>query len=167
MKRLYIKIRDYIQHDIPYGINNLIKWFPVIWKNRDWDHYFIYVILRHKLHLTEEHIRVCNNHTTAQQTAKKIKICVNLLDRLISDEYHEMVFKKHDEKWGEPEFNFKDYNEDSLEATIVHKNVKTVKDKEKERKDFNTSYEHEQYLIKQDKEMLFKIMNKYIDGWWD
>lgn len=162
MKRLFIKIRDYIQHDIPCGINNLIKWFPIVWKNRDWDHYFIYVALRHKLRLTEEHIRVHNNHTTAQQTAKKIKICVNLLDRLISDVHHDIAFKNHDKKWGTPEFNWKD-----APCLITRKNVKTIEDKEKERKDFKRCCEHEQYLINQDKEMLFKIMNKYITDWWD
>jgi len=169
MKRIFNKVKDYIRYDVPQGIENLIKWFPVIWKNRDWDHYFIYVILRHKLHLTETHIREHDIHTNAQQDAAKIKKCVILLDRLIADDYHDMAFKRHDEKWGEAELNFKDAPDykDCVEALITHKNVKTPEDKEKERKDFKTSYEHEQYLRNQDKEMLFTMMNKYIEGWWD
>ena len=30
------------------GVKNLIKWFPVIWKNRDWDHIFEVLIEEHK-----------------------------------------------------------------------------------------------------------------------
>jgi len=169
MKRFFVRIKDFFVYDCRYGIENLISWFPIVWKDRGWDHYFIFVALRHKLHLTEEHIRIHDNHTTAQQTAKQIKLCVNLLDRLIEDEYHEMAFKRHDEKWGEPKLSFIDAPgyKDCVEGLITHKHVHTEEDKVKERKDFKTSYEHEQHLKDQDKKMLFETMNKYIEGWWD
>jgi len=169
MRRWFKAVKDYIRYDIPYGIENLIKWFPIVWKDRDYDFYFIYVTLRHKLHLTEQHIRNHDIHTRAKEDADKIKLCVNLLDRLIADDYHEIAFKRHDEKWGAGELNFKKLpeNDELYEGIISHKHVHTEEDKEKERKDFKTAYEHEQYLKNQDKEMLFKLMNKYIEGWWD
>jgi len=167
MTKLCIRIINYIRYDIPYGIKNIIKWFPTIWKDRDWDHYFIYVTLRQKLHFTEQHIRKYDRHTTAEQEADKIKTCVLLLDRLIADDYS--AFKKMDEKWGDIEMSSTPCKDrpDLYELNITRPNIKTEKDKLQERKEFKNAYEHEQYLKKQDRELLFKIISKNIEGWWD
>lgn len=38
-----------IYYNIYYGIINLINYFPIIWKDRGYDYYFIYQLLQHKL----------------------------------------------------------------------------------------------------------------------
>jgi hypothetical protein len=159
---------DFFRYDIPYGIKNLIRWFPVIWQDRNWDQYYIYVILHKKLTLMEKGLRN-GCHLYADKTADQVKICVLLLDRLIKDEYHENAFKRHEEKWGEAEFNFEDLEEkpDQCRLLITRLNVKTKKDEEQERKDFMRTSKHSDQMKNQDVEMLFKIMNKHIQGWWD
>ena len=162
------KIKDFFRN-IRIGVPNLIIWFPIIWKDRDWDHQFIYQIFRHKLHLTEQFIRHHGIHINNIDDANKIKICVNLLDRLIEDEYHETAFKRHVEKWGPPDLNWndsKDYPK-MCELSITHPNVKTDKDKKAERKDFSNSCKNESALREQDLDMLFKNMRKHIQTWWD
>ena len=67
------KIR-YFFRDIKVGIKNLIIWFPVIWKDRWWDHYFLYVMLHKKLSLMEHNLRNYGCHVRAEEDAKKIKI---------------------------------------------------------------------------------------------
>ena len=42
----------YLHRDFIEGIKNLIKWFPIIWKDRNWDHSYIYEILKFKLKKT-------------------------------------------------------------------------------------------------------------------
>lgn len=42
------KIRIFIR-DFRIGIKNLIKWFPVIWKDKDWDHEYFEDIILFKL----------------------------------------------------------------------------------------------------------------------
>ena len=106
---------------------------------------------------------------SASQTAAQIKICINLLDRLIKDEYDERSFKKYYERWGKPKFNWiplHDKNECSM-LDITHDKVKTEKDKKQERKDFLKAGDHERNMRKQDIEYLFNYMNKHIEGWWD
>ena len=167
-KRTIDKIEN-IYYATKYGIENLINWFPVIWQDRNWDHYFIYVILQKKLKLMEYQIRYLGHHTRAEEDANNIKICVNLLDRLIKDEYHENAFKRHDEKWGEADFRFEDCedNPNLCSLNIDRENVKTEEDKEKERKEFRKASEHEAKLREQDLDMLFSYMRKYIQTWWD
>ena len=31
---------------IKYGVQNLYKWFWIIWKDRDWDHHYIFEVLK-------------------------------------------------------------------------------------------------------------------------
>jgi hypothetical protein len=73
--------------DIRQGTKNLIYWFPAVWKDRWWDHSFLYSILRWKLIQMEKGFRLYGISTRAQDDAKNIKKCILLLDRLINDDY--------------------------------------------------------------------------------
>lgn len=162
------KVCDWFKYDLPQGFINLKIWFPIIWKDRNWDYSFIYILLRHKLHLTEHLIRNHGHHLYKDKDADNIKLCVNLLDRLIEDDYHKHAFKAHDKKWGEADFQWKDTKDaEFVEMLIKHENVKTPKDKEKEKEDFKRAINHEDHLKKQDLDMLFNTMRKHIQGWWD
>jgi len=162
------KIRD-IWYDFKNGIKNLIIWFPVVWSDRNWDHVYIYRILRHKLHLTEMLIRNHGIHLYHIRDANKIKVCINLLDRLINDEYHVGAFKRHHEKWGHGKFLWEDIDddEDCKTLKIEYPNVKNSKDELQEKKDFSRSSKHEIMLREQDLDYLFKQMRKRIQSWWD
>ena len=39
----------HIPRNIMEGIKNIIYWFPIIWKNRYFDHYYLYKIEKHHL----------------------------------------------------------------------------------------------------------------------
>lgn len=160
-------IKD-IPRKIRQGVKSLWMWFPIIWKDRQWDHQFIYMIFRHKLYLTEQLIRHHGHHLNHVKDADQIKVCINLLDRLINDEYHETAFKRHYEKWGTPSLNWKETrNKEFYEGIMSYPNIKTPKDKELETKDFKLASNHEAYLREQDLDLLFKLMRKHIQGWWD
>jgi len=165
---MFQKLKD-LPREILYGIKNLIIWFPIIWKDRNWDHYFIFLILRHKLHLTEQLIRNHGHHVNNIQDADKIKKCVLLLDRIIKDDYHENVFIHHDKKWGETELLFTDSTDypDCSVLNITRENIKTKEDKQKEREEFRRLMKKPGLLKDQDIELLFKLMRKHILSWWD
>jgi len=159
-------IKD-IPYNIKYGIGNLIKWFPVIWQDRDWDHHYLYVILQHKLKRMEK-LHINYGHAmSSEQTAAQINRCINLLDRLINDAYDESAFKKYYEKWGRPKFNWIKKDEEYSELNITHEKVKTEKDKKQELKEFRAACEHEKKMRKQDVDYLFKYIRKHVEGWWD
>jgi len=160
-------IKDKIRNT-KYGIGNLIRWFPVIWKDRWWDHYFIYPILHKKLSVMENHFREDGHHVYHEKDADKIRVCVLLLKRIMDDDYMENAFKKHDEKWGDSEMMFvPTENSELSEMKINYENIITDKDKEQERKDFKYAMEKEEYPRKQDIDLLFKMMSKHIRSWWD
>jgi len=162
------KVKD-ISRNIKQGIESLWIWFPVIWRDRQWDHQFIYQVFRHKLHLTEQLIRNHGHHLYHVKDADKIKLCVNLLDRLIKDDYHETAFKRHEEKWGAVQLNWNNSEDhpDMQEAAITYPNVKTDEDKNSERKDFKIASQNEMKQREQDLDILFKNIRRHIQTWWD
>lgn len=46
--RIRPKIRGYY-FNVYYGIRNLIRWLPIIWCDRDWDHVYLLKILEKKI----------------------------------------------------------------------------------------------------------------------
>ena len=168
MKRFKWNDIKYFFRDVKHGIQNVITWLPIIWKDRWWDHWFFFVVLHKKLDLMEKNFRSYGHHTNADKDADKMKICVLLVKRIIDDNYHEMASKQHRENWGEPNFNWIDTEHpDLVELKITYDSVKNDKDKAQERREFKTAIEQEHFLREQDIEMLFKLIKKHIQTWWD
>ena len=104
------------------GISNLIYWFPVIWRDRNYDHYYLSEILRHKL---KSMVKFYDGPDAwalyASHLAHEMKMCVLILDRIIEDDYNRVGYDAHDEKWGELEF-ITDENVPGGALTITRKN---------------------------------------------
>ena len=155
--------------NLKHGVKNIIIWFPTVWKDRWWDHHFFFVILHKKLSLMEKNFREHGHHLNHEKDADKMKRCVLLLDRIIKDEYHDMVFKNHDEKWGDIDFKFTpcEDREGYSELDIIRSNAKTKEEKEQERQEFRRIMRNPEKLLQQDVDTLFKFLNKHIRTWWD
>jgi hypothetical protein len=174
IKRFFDRI-DTLWNGFKRGIKNLIIWFPTIWRDRQWDHQFIYMMLRAKLNFQEKFIRKHGIHVNNIEDANQIKECVDILDRLIDDDYHIAAFKEHDERWGEAKMSWIDTDEkenetdesDLVELNITYPFVETDQDLESERDDFKLACTKEDYLRQKDMRNLFLNMYKNIQGWWD
>ena len=67
------------------GFKNIIKWLPIIWKDRDWDDHFIWEILKTKLKHQADYISKQDRHTQAQYDAQKMRLCVSLIEKIQED----------------------------------------------------------------------------------
>jgi hypothetical protein len=95
------KIRQFYRR-----IYNLYRWFPIIWKDQDWDDHYIWEIWKFKLRNQAEYIGNKNRHVKAKRDAEIMLLCARLMDR-IQDEYYqyeytiyhtsEIVFKDSDQ----------------------------------------------------------------------
>jgi hypothetical protein len=68
----------YYHTDLIRGIRNLIVWFPVIWKDRNWDSDYIYKILQFKLEQQAYAIGSRDLHVSAQRDAEIMLMCARL-----------------------------------------------------------------------------------------
>ncbi len=68
-------------------IRNVIRWIPIIWRDRDWDYYFIYEILKQKLINQEQYIREQGVHVFNKADADSIRTAIEMIDK-VQHEYH-------------------------------------------------------------------------------
>jgi hypothetical protein len=78
---------------IKYGVKNLYKWFWVIWNDRDWDHYYIFQVLKFKLEKQANHLAENGFHNNAQRDAELMMTCVRLIDKLQNEYYYDELCK--------------------------------------------------------------------------
>ncbi len=73
--------------DILESIKNLIYWFPIIWKDRNFDESYIYEILKHKLKYQSKSILKYSIHTSTEKKVKIMNICISLIDKIQKEFY--------------------------------------------------------------------------------
>ncbi|MGG1652303.1 hypothetical protein ABHN03_04155 [Paenibacillus sp. NRS-1775] len=142
MRNIFRGIRD--------GVSNLVKWFPIIWNDRDFDQAYLYKILHKKLENMEEFFNSKYTFSVeASQVAKEIQEIREMLGRVITDEHHQKV-------------------EISTDAFMNVENGK-----------FNVDREHPMYIewmaateeaerkTKEDLRDSFRIIGEKSQGWWD
>lgn len=163
------RIKMEMFEDLKYGIKNIIRWFLIIWQDRNWDHYFIYRIFWYKLVRMEQNIRKHGSSMNAEKDADTIKTCIDALDRLMEDDYNKTGFEEHDKKWGEPEFNFivSEDNPSYSTLEIKRERVITGEDEEQAAKELSEAVNEENALKEKDLDILFTTMRENIESWWD
>ena len=108
---------------------NLFRWLPIIWKDEQWDHYYIYEILKHKLVIMSNSIRTKGNHTLAEYDANKMMLAVRLIDKVQNEKY---ILEFIDDD---------NITREKIElAELKHNKAKRI---------------------------LFKLLENYIERWWD
>lgn len=172
--------------DFAVGMKNLWKWFPTIWKQRDWDGDFIYTILAKKLEFQAKYISEKNRHTTAQQDAERMRLVVKLI-KLQQDESYNMEYMDYaeDKYWFTPcedrpgsslynsEIIWEKYDEYFAKYPLCHKRaIQFIKDHQKWYVPDHTDKKLVAMVmgdLRQAKcqELIFKIMGKDINKWWD
>lgn len=164
IRRFWINIRYKF-----YGIKNIFIWIPTLVEDRHWDHFYILTILKKKLELTEKYIRKHGHHVGAEKDADNIKLAINLLDRLIKDDYMDHAFAPHKKKYGESHIMWKDIPDSKNTQLLIEYDVKinTVEEKKKEHDLFMRCCNREDYLRKQDLNLLFDHLKKHLFSWWD
>ena len=86
MKKIYIEVR-YFFRNMVQGVKNLWRWFPVIWKDRDWDDAFILDVLKFKLKNTADELERAAFFTGYEHEVSRIRLCVKLIE-LVQEEYY-------------------------------------------------------------------------------
>ena len=168
------------------GVKNLICWFPIIWKDRNWDQDYIYEVLKYKLKAQAKYIGDNNRHTRAKQDARRIIICTKLIqlcqDETYATEYIDYFEDKH---WFEPcedksgystwesETLYENFDDFFKKYPLICKRVMKGegpftldgRDESEMKRIIAMNIAH----INQDRarKLLFKIIEENIEGWWD
>jgi hypothetical protein len=168
------------------GVKNIWYWFPVIWKDRDWDGHYIFEILQHKLTAQAKYIGARDFHTRAQLDAKRMRICVNLIKKIQEEDYTMEYMDYHkdrvwftdvEERPGNSLYNSEEvwekYDEYFAKYPLVYKRVMKGegvftldgRDESDMKRIIAMNIAHLNH--DRARKLLFKIMEENIEGWWD
>jgi hypothetical protein len=87
----------YMHNEFARGVKNLWRWFPTIWKDRDWDGHYIYELLRKKIEFQAEYIDSRDFHTEAKRDAERMRLVARLI-KLQQDETYGMEYMDYYEQ---------------------------------------------------------------------
>jgi len=171
----------FLHKDFYYGIKNLIRWFKIIWKDRDYDHRYIFDILKIKLKHQAYYIGEKNRHVSAKRDAQLMMTCVRLIDKIQSEFYaHEYMNYHHceylwiplednkdystlkiNEIWEKFDDYFKKYKHAYKEVTKHEKFILENNSK------INIAINIGHYMENKANRILFDILENHIHNWWD
>lgn len=168
------------------GIANIIYWFPIIWKDRNWDSHYIFEILKHKLKAQANYIGGKDRHTRAQLDAKRMRLCVKLIEKVQEGDYAmEYMGYSKDRHWftdcedrpGSSLWNSEtiseNYDEYFKKYKLIYKRVMKGEGvftlDGRDDNDLKRVIAQNIAHLNHDRarKLLFKIMQENIEGWWD
>lgn len=186
-RRIYL----WWEHDGKYyhkyfktGVKNLWYWFPIIWKDRNWDSHYIFEVMKHKLSAQANYIGTNDRHTRAQQDARRMRLCIKLMSKVQEEDYTMEYMDYHKDRiwftdcedrpdsslmnseqvWEKFDDYFKKY-------PLIHKRVMngegvfSLEGREDDKHVIAMNIAHLNH--DRARKLLFKIMEENIEGWWD
>jgi hypothetical protein len=113
---LHWRIRSFLT-----GCKNVIRWFPTIFKDRDWDDWHIYTILQKKIEFQRQEIIYANRHMQVDRDNRDMTIALNLIER-VKEEYYGIEYLDY----SETKFRFEPIEGDrelySMEQDVISEN---------------------------------------------
>ena len=175
----------HFHRDVIQGFKNLWRWFPIVWKDRDWDDYYIFEVLKFKIKNTANLTENNQRFVGWESQVSYMRICEKLIT-LIQDEYysHE-YFDYYDIKFSFEKIEDSDNFEMKSEVTIddlqsyINKYPNTkrfVMNHPKYSKFTNSMSKTTDSRLamvmgvarhEKAKKLLFKILEQKIENWWD
>lgn len=83
-------------YQLKRGIKNLVIWFPLIWKDDQYDWTYLSKIMEFKLRLMSKSFLKYGYHVNSKKDAMDMLICAELLKRLDKDDPEDLGWKQHD-----------------------------------------------------------------------
>jgi len=166
------------------GVRNIIYWFPIIWKDRNWDSGYIYTILQHKLKTQSKYIGGRDYHSRAQYDAQRMNLCIKLIEKL-QDDFYEMEYMNYakDRHWFTPcndgtgnslwnsENIWEEYDQYFKKYPLIYKRVmngegwSSIEGREDDKHFIAMSIGH--MNLERAHKLLFTILERNIRNWWD
>lgn len=147
------------------SIEKIIEWFTVIWHDRDWDQYYFYIVLKHKLDMMSKYQIKHGHSTESENISKQLAEARDLINKILNYDYIEEALKPFYKVY--PDFELKmefvPVN-DGKGSNTVHFNLD---DNPKQRELYNKYQVNAEVLENADKDKLFQMIRENIDGWWN
>lgn len=164
-------------------IRNLYRWFPIIWKDQDWDDWYIFEILKFKIRNQADYIGYHDRHMRAKRDAEIMYTCYRLMDDVQNEFYSSEYFDYYEQELkfidseshpGMYEMDLGEIKRDNLNTYFakyprIYKQVVEGKIKTPFKTDTKQGIAIAMGHVNQERahKLLFKILEQNITRWWD
>ena len=146
----------------------ILTYIPVLWNNEDFDHGYILELLRYKIKRTRDHIAHHQIHTEWERDVKCMDHAIELLDRVIKDDYFMEEFRAHEAKWNPTgDFLARDKDGNPIESDEGSGYFKGREHSEPEMAEFRIWADKKYAAEAQDWHELWKLFDEHLKEWWD
>lgn len=171
-----IKISSFIQ-----GLKNIYEWFPLVWKDRDYDHAYINYMLLFKLKRMKKRMEkggILADHEY-KRILSKMNIAINLLEKINEDFYDIEHYNYINYEWKFNKIEDRDlysmeteYSEDRLDEYFTkYKRKYNILKKDFDLTDIDSRVSLASKIAdlnhSKSREIFYKLLDRYEEGWWD
>ncbi len=175
--------RSYTPHwfnNFVTGITNIVRWIPVLYKDRDWDDSFTLKMLQRKIEHQRKYLVEANRHTRVDEDNYWMTTALNLIERELDEHY---ALEQYSYMDVDIQFVQSDSRKDSYEMKSIMKSEcieeylhkypaairrvmkvnETVEFIDKEKLAFYVA----RYNQDRCRKLLYKVLERYSNRWWD
>ena len=163
-------------YDIKWGIKNLIKWFPHIWKWRSWSGDSTMDLLIQSLKFQKERLRD-HSYEIDETLQPKILMLQEVIDLLVKSNddmiYTDPINKFYDDLYGEDEMSFEpiEYDEKGKPKLFRMTNTRETQlgpeGYEKYREEWIAKVIEANKELIEDRKKAMNLIANYIHEWWE
>jgi hypothetical protein len=164
----------YYWSNLKNGIRNLIAWFPVIWKDRDWDDSFFFEVMKFKISKMSKSHGAYLPYVGNKRNVEIMNLIVRLIDKFQDETYLHEYFDYVDEKIeGAGFYNMK--SETLVDNLDEYFKKYPLLKKQAEQHHFykqnpdRATLAISMGLIQHDraKRLIFELLNHHVQKWWE
>jgi len=159
------------------GIKNIIRWIPTLYKDKDWDEWYIYNILQKKIEFQRKEIIYANRHMQVDRDNRDMTIALNLIER-VKEDYYGIEYLDY----SETKFRFEPIEGDrelySMEQDVISENyneyIKKYPSSVRKVLKENPNLDKKDlcfYVAKHNEEkahnLLHRVLKERMGRWWD
>ena len=152
------------------GIWNIIRWAPTIYKDKDWDDYYITKLLQKKIEHQRKYLVKANRHTNVPRDNFWMTVVLNLIER------------KHEEYYAMERYDYMVLNDEDILGDLLSENLDEYilkypsakraalkKYAKNPRLDDNETLSLYMGYVRQDKcdDLIYEILKRHSAKWWD
>lgn len=166
----------YIIPNFLRGVKNLYFWFPIIWKDRDWDYSFLLEVMKFKIsRMSKNHVRT--SYVGQERNIERMNLAIILIDKIQNEYYKEEHLDYLEQTFEFVKMENSEYfqvkknitkNESSKyfeKYPLVYKKV-LERQKEENFDDELKAILMGEILHNKAKKLLYKILENHSEYWW-
>ena len=169
----------YYPRNFVRGVKNLIKWGPIIWKDRDWDDSFLFEIIKFKIsNMSESHGKTMT-YVGSQRNVEIMDTIVRLIDKFQTEHYQHEFLDYIDDEYsfvqieGTDSFEMKtvnlrnDLDQYFAKYPLLKNRATNHPFYQKNPSDNSLGMSMGKVQHDRAKRLIFELLNRNVEKWWE